>query len=329
MARDDAHLQVDTRVAPRRVDLRRDEPLSLGDTEPEFSTDDPEDQEEQKFLRAQKRLPVRRGAIPRKAATRIKLAVVTLAIIGLLGTAYGMIYRFGTHSARFRVESSDDINIHGLHNVARSQVMDVLGGDLGRNVFFIPLDERKRQLEEIPWVESATLMRLLPDHLGIDVRERTPVAFVQTGSRIGLIDSHGVILDLPRSAKYSFPVVSGTTEAEPLATRSARMKIYGRLVESLDSEGAQYSKDLSEVDLTDPEDVKITVSDPHGAVLIHLGSEQFLERYKVYIAHAQEWQQQFHKLESVDLRFERQIIVNPDTGGTQVGHSPPVQRRRQ
>jgi cell division protein FtsQ len=328
MARDDAHLQVDTRVAPRRVDLTRGEPLSPDDTELEFSADGLEDQEEQKFLRAQKRLSVRRGAIPRKAATHIKLAILMLAIISLLGTAYGMVYHYGTHSARFRVESSDDINIHGLRNVARSQVMDVLGGDLGRNIFFIPLDERKRQLEEIPWVESATLMRLLPDHLGIDVRERTPVAFVQTGSRIGLIDPHGVILDLPRSAKYSFPVISGTTEAEPLATRAARMKIYSRMVQSLDSEGAQYSKDLSEVDLTDPEDVKITVGDPHGAVLIHLGSEQFLERYKVYISHVQEWQQQFHKLESVDLRYERQIIVNPDAGGPAVGHSAPPRRRQ-
>ena len=91
------------------------------------------------------------------------------------------------------------------------------------------------------------------------------------------------------------------------------MKIYSRLVRELDAEGAQYSKDLSEVDLSDPEDVKVTTSDRAGSVLIHLGNEQFLERYKVYMAHVQEWRQQFHKLESVDLRYERQIIVNPDS----------------
>src|SRR5262249_20659761 len=38
----------------------------------------------------------------------------------------------------------------------------------------------------------------------------------------------------------------------------------------------------------------------------------YLERYKIYVSHVQQWRQQFQKLESVDLRYERQIIVNPD-----------------
>jgi cell division protein FtsQ len=47
-------------------------------------------------------------------------------------------------------------------------------------------------------------------------------------------------------------------------------------------------------------------------VLVHLGSSDYLRRYKIYISHAQEWRQQFQKLESVDLRYDNQIIVNPD-----------------
>jgi len=82
----------------------------------------------------------------------------------------------------------------------------------------------------------------------------------------------------------------------------------------LDSEGAHYSQDLSEVDLSDSEDVKAVVADPSGAVLVHVGSSDFLRRYKIYLAHLQEWRQQFQKVESVDLRYERQIIVNPDSG---------------
>jgi cell division protein FtsQ len=51
-------------------------------------------------------------------------------------------------------------------------------------------------------------------------------------------------------------------------------------------------------------------------VLVHLGSSNYLERYKVYVSHVREWRQQFDKLESVDLRYDRQIIVNPDLQGT-------------
>ena len=49
-----------------------------------------------------------------------------------------------------------------------------------------------------------------------------------------------------------------------------------------------------------------------GAVLVHLGSSNFLERFKIYVAHVQEWRTQFQKLQSVDLRYEHQVIVNPD-----------------
>ena len=80
----------------------------------------------------------------------------------------------------------------------------------------------------------------------------------------------------------------------------------------LDAGGARYSQDLSEVDLSDLEDVKVRVNDPAGDVLVHLGSSDYLRRYKIYVTHAQGWRQQFQKLESVDLRYDNQIIVNPE-----------------
>ncbi len=56
-------------------------------------------------------------------------------------------------------------------------------------------------------------------------------------------------------------------------------------------------------------------TDPDGEVLVHLGSSNYLQRYKIYVTHVQQWRQQFDKLESVDLRYDRQIIVNPDLQG--------------
>lgn len=275
---------------------------------------DLEKDEEPAFLRGQKRVPVRRGPLPKKAANRLKIALLSMVALGVVGAIGLTLYRYGTHSWRFRVEGSEQIEIAGLHNVTRAQVMEVMGADIGRNVFFVPLDERKKQLEEIAWVESAAVMRLLPDRLKIQITERMPVAFAQVGSKIALIDIHGVVMDTPPGStkKYSFPVIVGMAEAEPLSTRAARMKIFGDLVRDLDSGGAHYSQDLSEVDLSDPEDVKVTINDPNGEVLIHLGSSNYLDRFKIYVAHVQEWRQQFQKLRSVDLRYERQVIVNPD-----------------
>src|SRR5258707_12093542 len=99
---------------------------------------------------------------------------------------------------------------------------------------------------------------------------------------------------------------------DPLSTRARRMKTYGEMVGALDGSWARYSQDLSEVDLSDLEDVKVRVNDPAGDVLVHLGSSDYLRRYRIYVTHAQAWRQQFQKLESVDLRYDNQIIVNPD-----------------
>jgi cell division protein FtsQ len=271
-------------------------------------------EEESPFLRGQKRVSARRGPLPKKAVSWLKWSAIAAVVLFLASIGGAAVYRYGESSWRFRIESSDDLEISGTHNVPHAQVMEVLGGDIGRNIFFIPLAERKAQLEKIPWVESASVMRFVPNRLVVEIHERTPIAFARVGSRISLIDAGGMLMELPGSGnqKYSFPVILGMNPGEPLSTRAARMKIYNELVRQLDAEGGHYSQDLSEVDITDQEDVKVLANDPAGAVLVHLGFSDFLSRYKIYVTHLQAWRQQFEKLESVDLRYEHQIIVNPD-----------------
>jgi cell division protein FtsQ len=272
-------------------------------------------EKESPFLRAQKRVPARRSPLPKKTAARLVWAVLVIAIAALGAIAASAFYRYGEHSWRFRLNSSDDIELSGLTNVTRAQVMEVMGGDIGRNIFYIPLDQRQKQLGQIPWVESASVMRFTPNRIRIEIHERTPAAFARVGSKIMLVDAGGVLMELSARKRYSFPVVIGMNSGEPLSTRAPRMKIYDQLVGDLDSVGAHYSQDLSEVDLSDPEDVKVLTNDPEGAVLVHLGSANYLDRFKIYITHLREWRQQFQKLESVDLRYDRQIIVNPDLPG--------------
>jgi cell division protein FtsQ len=279
-------------------------------------------EKESPFLRAQKRVPARRSPLPKKTAARVVWAFAVIVAAALAAIAVSAFYRYGEHSWRFRLNSSEDIEMSGLTNVTRAQIMEVMGGDIGRNIFYIPLDQRQKQLEQIPWVESASVMRFTPNRIRIEIHERTPVAFARVGSKIMLVDAGGVLMELSSRKRYSFPVVIGMSSGEPLSTRAPRMKIYNELIRQLDSGGAHYSQDLSEVDLSDPEDVKVLTNDPDGAVLVHLGSGTYLERFKIYVTHLREWRQQFQRLESVDLRYDRQIIVNPDLPGA--AHQPAV-----
>lgn len=268
--------------------------------------------EESPFLRGQKRISARRSSLPKKTATRLLWGAVAAAVVCIGALAVAGLYRYGERSWRFRVDSSDNLEVTGTQNVTKAQIMEVMGADIGRNIFFIPLAQQKAQLEQIPWVESASVMRFVPNRLKVAIHERTPVAFARVGPRIFLIDAGGTLMDLPPKRKYSFPVILGMNASEPLSTRAPRMKVYMQLIRELDVSGAHYSQDLSEVDLSDLDDVKVRVNDPTGDVLVDLGSSDFLARYKTYITHAQSWRQQFQKLESVNLRYENQVIVNPD-----------------
>src|SRR5450432_3540754 len=271
--------------------------------------------EESPFLRGQKRVSARRSSIPRKTASRLLWACIAVAILCIVAIAAAGLYEYGERSWRFRVDSSDNIDVAGMQNVTKAQIMEVMGADIGRNIFFVPLSQQKAQLEQIPWVESASVMRFVPNRLQVEIHERTPIAFARVGPRIFLIDAGGTLMDLPPKHKYSFPVILGMNPGEPISTRLPRMRSYNDLVQALDSSGARYSQDLSEVDLSDLDDLKVRVNDPAGDVLVELGSSDYLKRYKTYVGHVREWRQQFQKLESVNLRYDNQVIVNPDMEG--------------
>jgi cell division protein FtsQ len=242
------------------------------------------------------------------------------ALIVLSGLAVSA-YLFKTlveRDARFRIAGSSNIQSIGFTEVSRAEMLPVFGEDIGRNIFFVPLAERRQQLEQLPWVERATVMRLLPDQIRVSVVERQPVAFVRHAQQIGLVDANGVLLTMPAAMMaqhhYSFPVVTGIDGRDPLPSRKARMVVYQRLLGELDADGQHFSSQISEIDLTDPEDARVLMPEQGADILAHFGEDHFLERYQRYKAHIAEWRQQYPKLAEVDLRYDQQVVLEMAPG---------------
>ncbi len=260
---------------------------------------------------------------PASKAGRIFLALGALVVLGGFTTAVLLLRNDLDHDPRFQIDGSENIQANGLVEVSRDQMLPVFGEDIGRNIFFVPLAERRRQLEQIAWIQRATVMRFLPNRIRVDVVERQPVAFVRQGQQIGLVDGNGVLLDMSPAAmarhRYSFPVVTGIDANDTLAARKARMAVYQRLISDLDSGGRHFSEQISEIDLTDPEDARVLMPEPGKDILAHFGEEKFLERYQRYKAHIAEWRQQYPNLASVDLRYDQQVVLEmaPGAGGAQ------------
>ena len=87
---------------------------------------DLEAEQESPFLRGQKRVPARRGPLPKKTAHRLLWVAVALVALALLATAATSLYRYGKHSWRFRIDSSDQIEVAGAVHVPHAQIMDVI-----------------------------------------------------------------------------------------------------------------------------------------------------------------------------------------------------------
>ncbi|MBI2816138.1 MAG: FtsQ-type POTRA domain-containing protein [Acidobacteria bacterium] len=244
--------------------------------------------------------------IPNTLRKKILLACGALTILAAVGYMVG---RFALDDPHFRVTS---VQVQGGKYITAIEVDDKFTADKDRSVLRVPLERRRRQVEQIPWVRSATVRRILPNSISVTVSERVPVAFVAGQEGIALIDQDGVFLDAPKDTAFHFPVVRGISEADSPASRRDKMRLFTALMDDLRRGGLQSSASISEVDVQDPQDARAVVSDSSGTVLVHLGKEKFLERYLIYLGHIDEWKKKFPSIRSVDLRYEGQVVVNAD-----------------
>lgn len=259
------------------------------------------------YLRLQKRAQAesrRPGPTPEQA--RVRSLSLSFLVLLCVSCALWLLMRYVDNDPRFQLHR---IDISGGQYVARAEVESVFKPDRALSIYRIPLEQRRRELEQIPWVRAATITRVLPDRVAIVVEEREPVAFLWTRHGIELMDRDGVILETPPEVSWTFPVVRGVPERQTAAQRKVRMERYLKLMDALRPAYGGYPAEISEVDLTDPADVSAVVADSSGALRLHLGDEKFQERYETYRTHIAEWRQQFDEIHSIDLRYEGQAVI--------------------
>jgi cell division protein FtsQ len=277
---------------------------------------DPADEAEA-FLRSRRRISPRKGGLLRGLAGhrfgRILIGLVALLICVAAGVCFWLVRSFFLTDPHFRIDSSSQIQSVGNTEFTRAQLLQVFGSDIGRNIFYVPLAKREAALEAEPWIRHAEVMRLLPDTIRIRIEERTPVAFVRIGHDIELVDAGGTILNMSPSTlaahHYSFPVVTGLDPNATPESRAVRMQLFERFFTAINSDGPRLSEQLSEVDLSDLDDVRAVVPAQGTDILLHFGTSDFLARFHAYQQHIAAWRQQYPNLGAVDLRYERQVVL--------------------
>jgi len=274
--------------------------------------------EEPRYLRRQKPVEIRRKKFSGRGWPFYRRVLVLSFAGAIAATAAYYGAQFLLYSPSMLLLKPDQIAVTGNHVVSREAVLQQFVHDRNRSVLSVPLEARRSQLEQIPWVESASVQRILPNRLRVELTERTPVAFARSGNELGLVDAHGVILDRPRGEELHFPIVTGVSEEVPRDQREKRMQAYEEFIKAIDLVRSGSSDRVSEIDLSNPKDLRVVMTglanpSDSQAVTIHFGSSEFTGKYKMLIDNFSQWQANAGRVQSIDLQYSRQVVVNPDT----------------
>jgi len=95
------------------------------------------------------------------------------------------------NSAGFRITS---VAINGRRHLSQDEVL-ALGGVNGRSsLLFLDAASVREKLKASHWISEATVLKLYPGQLRIDIIERTPFALWQHGGRYSVISDDGAVL---------------------------------------------------------------------------------------------------------------------------------------
>jgi cell division protein FtsQ len=278
-------------------------------------------EDEPRYLRRQKPVEIRRKKFTGRSASFYRRAfifgIAATALIGAAALAGDFLY----HSPQVALLKPDQVELTGNHIVSRDAVLQQFARDRGHSVLSIPLDACRSALEELSWVETASVQRILPNRIRVEITERTPIAFLRNGSELALIDAHGVILDRPRGENYQFPIITGLSDNTPRDERGRRMQTYQDFVKDIDLVRAGSSDRVSEIDLSNAKDLRavmtgLTAPNDVQAVTIQFGQNDFAGKYRLVVDNFAQWQASNGRVRTIDLQYSRQVILNTDSSGS-------------
>ena len=256
------------------------------------------------------------------------IAWIVLGLFVVVGTlfAWRRTEEFLIKDDRFRIVEAEEfagqspnLIVEGIHYASASQIRHVFAEDFGRSLYLVPIEKRREKLLEIDWVDQASVSKIWPNTVKVRIEERVPVAFVRLRpnsrdgmSQLALIDRDGFLLRPKVSAKFTLPVITGVRDNESLENRRARVR---RVLGMLEDAGP-LSREISEINVADPNNLIIAEHVNKRVVNLMLGDENYHERIQNFLANYGEIERKRPDARMLDLRVDGVITaVGDDPGG--------------
>ena len=247
----------------------------------------------------------------RRLRPRVSWAVVRRALMALLlviGIQQAVVFVFSTPLLRV-----DRIAVHGNAKLSNGQIQALMDDIRGTNIFLADLTGAKDRLAAAPWIRDVGLRRVLPSTVEVFVSERRPVGLCRLGDQLYLIDETGTIIDQfgPQYAEFDLPIIDGVVPA-PGGRKGhidrRRVELAARVISAI-GRNRDVAARLSQVDVTNLHDAVVLLENDQA--LLHLGTDQFLERVQSYLELSGALRERVAEIDYVDMRFDRLVYVRP------------------
>jgi cell division protein FtsQ len=115
--------------------------------------------------------------------------------------------------------------------------------------------------------------------------------------------------------------VTGLSDNVLRDERARRVQTYQDFLKDIDVVRANSSDRVSEIDLSNPRDLRAVMSgigaaNDAQAVSIQFGQSDFAAKYRLVVDNFAQWQASNGRVRSIDLQYSRQVILNTDTSGS-------------
>lgn len=142
-----------------------------------------------------------RLSLPSITGVATKAGVFVMCAVFLAALSVGLLtgYRWLTTVNYFALTN---ISVSGLSRLGKEHVFDVADLEYGANVLSLNIDKIKSALANDPWVDTASVKRVLPGALEINVIERRPIFLVQYEGAPYYADGAGRLIDKVETGQF-------------------------------------------------------------------------------------------------------------------------------
>jgi cell division protein FtsQ len=215
--------------------------------------------------------------------------------------------------------------VRGSTGLSDHDVNTRLAGLVGMHMMEVDLEEWRQKVLESPWIETATVRRVFPRAIDVQVVERRPMAVGRIGNALYLIGQDGGVIEEYGGShgEFDLPLIDGLTaeardrDSEP-AIDGAKVELVGRLLASL-QEHPDLAGRVSQIDVSNPRDAVVILKG--DTALVRIGTDQFAERLQSYLDVAPAIREQVPDIDYVDVRFGERVYVKgqPSRGASRKG----------